>query len=231
MLKRGGPSKAMKFVMPVGFLICSGMIVGSTAMPGQQADRTGDKVDLDFWKRHWARPIPPQGKPPTAFSELESSLDPASCGTCHTRQFDDWKTTVHGRAVGPGLLGQSLTSLRHDPETAAECYSCHSPLAEQQEIYSTGSRFKRNPCFDAALQRQGVTCAVCHVRSHRRFGPPAGDSVGSDAAPDDRQPHGGAIRTAAFERAEFCMSCHQFQPGDRALNGKLLENTYNEWKS
>jgi hypothetical protein len=49
--------------------------------------------------------------------------------------------------------------------------------------------------------------------------------------PRDQAPHGGATRTPAFERGEFCMGCHQFEEGDRALNGKLLENTYNEWKS
>jgi hypothetical protein len=27
------------------------------------------------------------------------------------------------------------------------------------------------------------------------------------------------------------MGCHQFKEGERELNGKLLENTYNEWKS
>jgi hypothetical protein len=27
------------------------------------------------------------------------------------------------------------------------------------------------------------------------------------------------------------MGCHQFQPDGNALNGKLLENTYNEWKN
>jgi hypothetical protein len=34
----------------------------------------------------------------------------------------------------------------------------------------------------------------------------------------------------AFQRAEFCRSCHQFEPGDFALHGKLIENTYEEWR-
>ncbi|MEK7837433.1 MAG: hypothetical protein AAB328_05560, partial [candidate division NC10 bacterium] len=44
-------------------------------------------------------------------------------------------------------------------------------------------------------------------------------------------PHNGATRTPAFLRAEFCASCHQFPPDAFALNGKLLENTYAEWRA
>jgi len=38
-------------------------------------------------------------------------------------------------------------------------------------------------------------------------------------------------RTPAFLSSEFCQSCHQFAPDGLALNGKLLENTYAEWKA
>ena len=46
-----------------------------------------------------------------------------------------------------------------------------------------------------------------------------------------RLPHNGATRTTAYLRSEFCASCHQFEPTDLRLNGKLLENTYAEWKA
>ena len=38
-------------------------------------------------------------------------------------------------------------------------------------------------------------------------------------------------RTPACLSSEFCQSCHQFAPDGLALNGKLLENTYAEWKA
>jgi hypothetical protein len=44
-------------------------------------------------------------------------------------------------------------------------------------------------------------------------------------------PHRGARRTAAFERSEFCLGCHQFEEGGFSLNGKLLENSYQEWQA
>src|SRR5262249_48682247 len=81
------------------------------------------------------------------------------------------------------------------------------------------------------LQSKGLTCAACHVRSNQRYGPPRPDGSLESTKPPDQLSHGGATRTPAFERAEFCMGCHQFQPDGNALNGKLLENTYNEWKN
>lgn len=197
----------------------------------QQPQPWTEPAQLDFLKRHWQVPIPPQGQPPATFSALEATLDPASCGACHPTQFEDWKTTIHSRSAGPGLLGQTPSLLHDDPETAVMCYTCHAPLTEQQEVYQTNSQLKKNPRFDASLQRQGLTCAGCHVRNYQRFGPPRRDGSLEGTIPRDQAPHGGATRTPAFERAEFCMGCHQFEEGDRALKGKLLENTYNEWKS
>jgi hypothetical protein len=78
------------------------------------------------------------------------------------------------------------------------------------------------------LREQGLVCAVCHVRQHARFGPPKRP----EAPPSPPVlPHGGVTRTAAFERSEFCMGCHQFEEDGFALSGKLLENTHEEWKA
>ena len=44
-------------------------------------------------------------------------------------------------------------------------------------------------------------------------------------------PHDGWTSTAAFGDSRFCASCHQFPEAGFALNGKLLENTYVEWKA
>jgi hypothetical protein len=38
-------------------------------------------------------------------------------------------------------------------------------------------------------------------------------------------------RTPAFLASEFCRSCHQFERGGLRLNGKLVQNTYEEWKA
>ncbi|HJP19365.1 MAG TPA: hypothetical protein QF468_12015, partial [Nitrospinota bacterium] len=61
----------------------------STAQPS-----IGWAVDFSF-EKHWKFPISPQGPPPKNFSDLESSLDPDDCGTCHETQYEDWQTSRH----------------------------------------------------------------------------------------------------------------------------------------
>lgn len=219
---------AIKSVVIAAFIIV--VTVLATHHRQQQQQETTDP-QLDFLEKHWRKPVPLQGKPPAGFSKLEASLDPASCGVCHRQQFEDWQTTIHSRSIGAGLLGQLPTMLKEEPETALSCYGCHAPLAEQQDLQQVGDSFKRNPRFDRALQSHGLTCAGCHVRRHERFGPPRRDGSIEEKLPRKEVPHGGAIRTPAFERSEFCIGCHQFQEGERELNGKYLENTFNEWKS
>jgi hypothetical protein len=198
------------------------VIVGATAPAGGDAG-----VDQAFLDRHWRRPIPPQGVAPARFSPLEKSLAPGSCGTCHPAQLADWRTSLHARSMGPGVSGQLVGMWRSDPESARLCLSCHAPLGEQQP-YTDGG--KANAVFDADLQRVGIACAGCHVRRHERFGPPRRDGSIGSAAPRESLPHNGVTRTTAFQRSAFCASCHQFATDDLALNGKLLENTYEEWK-
>lgn len=114
------------------------------------------------------------------------------------------------------------------------CYRCHAPFTEQQEKRQVKGdrrvRVRKNPAFMAALQTKGLICVACHVRKYQVFGPPKRDGSLENSRPPFQLPHRGAIRTPAFERAEFCKGCHQFESDGYALNGKLLENTYNEWK-
>jgi hypothetical protein len=198
------------------------LTVGASTPAG--GDAAADKA---FLERHWRTPIPPQGAAPARFSAVEKSLAPASCGSCHPAQFADWKASFHARSMGPGVVGQLVGMWRDDPATARLCLTCHAPLAEQQPYTERGVS---NRAFDAELQHTGVTCAVCHVRRHERFGPPRRDGSIAPAASGQSLPHNGVTRTPAFRQSEFCASCHQFKADDFALNGKLLENTYEEWK-
>jgi hypothetical protein len=203
------------------------------AQPGSAQQPGGADADpLAFLSRHWQLPIPLQGKPPARFSPLEASLHPESCATCHPAQFADWRTSFHARAMGPGVKGQLIEMLASDPASALQCYTCHAPLTEQQErLAEPGGRYPANHAFDAKLQTAGLTCAGCHVREHQRFGPPRRDGSLGDDALRTALPHGGVTRTPAFLRSEFCKDCHQFPADGYALNGKLLENTYNEWRA
>ena len=185
----------------------------------------------DFLRRHWRQPLAPQGPPPARFSPVEASLQPESCGTCHPAQHADWTTSLHAASMGPGVAGQLVEMLESDPPSAQSCLTCHAPLAEQSPLVAVGAAPRPNPEYDRALAAKGLACAACHVRAHERFGPPRRDGSVASASPRDTLPHDGVTRTAAFLRSEFCQGCHQFTPDGFALNGKLLENTYNEWRA
>jgi cytochrome c554/c'-like protein len=187
--------------------------------------------DREFLARHWRRPIPLQGEPPEAFSALERSLQPEDCGTCHQAQFADWKNSTHSRSMGPGIEGQLVEMAKSDPASARSCPACHAPLAEQAIDTLGPDGWGPNSFLDERLRHKGLVCAGCHVRAHQRFGPPRRDGTGP--TPDTRPtlPHNGFTASSAFLRSEFCASCHQFAPDGFALNGKLLENTFKEWRA
>src|SRR6266511_3075735 len=158
----------------------------------------------DFLRRHWRPPLAPQGPPPARFSPLEASLHPEACGTCHSVQFADWRESTHAAATGPGLEGQLVEMFEGDPRSALGCLTCHAPLAEQSPLVAEGNEVRPNPAHDGSL---------------------------ASGVPRQTLPHNGVTRTPAFLKSEFCGSCHQFAPDGFALNSKLLENTYNEWKA
>ncbi|NMG45563.1 hypothetical protein GPA22_17755 [Aromatoleum toluvorans] len=186
--------------------------------------------DQSFLKQHWARPLAPQGTPPAGFGPLEVSLAPSACGQCHVRQFEDWQTALHSKAMGPGLVGQLQEMDAGAVDDHQACLRCHAPLAEQQtdlQQFLAGTRTAPSRP-DGAAFTDGLTCAGCHVRQNQRFGPARRD--GSGPAAGVVLPHDGWQVAAAFEDSRFCAACHQFEPDGYSLNGKLLENTYEEWR-
>lgn len=187
-----------------------------------------------FLARHWARPLAPQfaAAAGSGAPSALATLDPAACGTCHAAQHADWRGSLHSRAMGPGVAGQLVTLAADDPAAAESCIRCHAPLAEQADALATSLSTDVPPGQDAAvrLDEHGLLCAGCHLRAGKVYGPLRRD--GSAPAGDTAAwPHQGWTGARAFEDANFCAPCHQFEPGDYALNGKLLENTVEEWKS
>ncbi|MBL8450588.1 MAG: hypothetical protein JNM32_11815 [Dechloromonas sp.] len=192
-----------------------------------------------FLAKHWSRPLAPQGKAPENFGPQEASLAPADCGNCHAEQYRDWQTALHAQAMGPGLMGQLVNMAAEARAEHQDCIRCHAPLAEQADSLATAiaaagqvnSGRREKNAAPPGLHQQGLICAACHLRAHERFGPPRRDGSVPDAAQRAALPHGGFTATDAFTDSRFCAACHQFEPGEFALNGKLLENTYDEWKT
>lgn len=160
---------------------------------------------------YWTLPVPPQGTAPDNYVELTKDLSPATCGLCHVRQFREWSSSLHARSAGGGLLGQLPA---FDRETQLSCLNCHAPGSEQQALFLAA---------DAGEVRSlsGVDCVACHVRGHRRHG--------ADFKPIT--PHGRVEALPLFKDSAFCSPCHQFPDWGERVNGKLLENTEQEWRA
>lgn len=221
-------SRGAARVLPI--LLCGLLVAcGESVAPPVAPSAVQDAIET-FLERHWARPLAPQGAVPAGFSTQETALDPDACGRCHVQQFNDWTTSLHAKAMGPGVLGQLLDMAPDAIEDHQACIRCHAPLAEQATSLSEAIARPRGAGGQALPHERGLTCAACHVRQHQRFGPPRRDGTAPRAG-DKGLPHGGWKASAAFEDSRFCAACHQFGEGDFALNGKFLENTYEEWKA
>jgi hypothetical protein len=234
-LDRSGTKKAVGYFFFIGLLLVGPP--GCDKVP-EPAQKSGEAQPFDgvesFLKEYWARPLRAQGTPPARLSPLEASLDPRACGTCHVAQLNDWRGSLHARAMGPGILGQLADMKSSDRDEHQECIRCHAPLAEQADSLAAAlaSRGGLADASQGALQplhQDGVMCAACHVRGYQWYGPPRRD--GSQADDSAKLPHGGWTSSVAFGNSRFCAACHQFPEDGYALNGKLLENTYEEWKA
>jgi len=191
--------------------------------------------NISFW--YWNRPFS-LGR--------EMPLSPEKCGSCHTLQFVYWKESLHSRSMSPGFLGQvgvNSFQVLHNPEFAEGCYFCHGPAIEQAELIKAtenrkpeggevlGTEYKENPFFDQEIKLSGVSCPVCHVREGKVYGPPpSGNLIVSMKSSDVKEEmHPSFVPSSFFEKGEFCAACHQLDTGYK-LNGKVLVNTYKEWK-
>jgi len=115
---------------------------------------------------------------PIAFTSNPAGLESlraSECGGCHVEIYREWSKSMHARAwTDPYFQADFVFD-----GSQQVCLNCHIPLQNQQENLVTGFRdrarfkplLKKNPDFDAGLQQEGVTCAVCHVRDNYIIGP------------------------------------------------------------
>ncbi|MFZ5555926.1 MAG: multiheme c-type cytochrome [Pseudomonadota bacterium] len=216
------------------------LLIGADPGPRAAGEATGAKAAAadapvaQFLARHWARPLASQGLPPPQVEAHGIGLAPRTCAACHAPQFEDWRASLHSRAMGPGVLGQ-LADVPADARDEHQiCLRCHAPLREQADSLAAALAGQAPAAAGAAarepLHEQGLVCAACHVRGYTWYGPPRRD--GSAPVGDlSRWPHNAWEASPAFSDSRFCAACHQFESDGYALNGKLLENTYEEWRA
>jgi hypothetical protein len=125
---------------------------------------------------------------PRGLAPVDAGVGPMSakaCVGCHADAHAEWARSRHGLAWTNAILQREYKDKPMD-----WCVHCHAPLPQQlAEVHAGGG----------ALANEGVTCAVCHVRSGRMLARThrEGSPHDTDARPD----YGGPA---------FCGGCHQF---------------------
>lgn len=149
----------------------------------------------------YAHAIPYQRVP-----EGLDSLKAESCGTCHQAIYEEWKSSVHAHAVEDPFF----QAYWKKDDNIWVCLNCHAPLENQQPTLIRDIPRNRvekatqepNPRFDAAYQRESITCAACHVRDGVILGP----------FEDSAAPHPTKF-DPTFRTAQICYRCHNVVSG------------------
>ncbi|MGN0920768.1 MAG: hypothetical protein ACI4NJ_03455 [Cellvibrio sp.] len=233
-------STVQKIFLPIALLAITIVFALYLFTPSnkESADKTeimpqsvsrSELVIEQFLEQHWHHPIAPQGSPPPHYSAIEASLDPQNCAACHQTQFAHWKNSLHSQTMTAGILWQFDLL---PPAEISSCLNCHAPLAEQRALIAkelNWSNAPKSPVPDYVpdtLAHQGLVCASCHVRNHQRFGPEPQKEIDESTLA-----HGGFTVSDAFSNSRFCSSCHQFPESGPRTNGKLREDTFNQWQA
>ena len=140
------------------------------------------------------------------------------CGKCHETIYAEWKSSTHAHA---------LSDLQYQAELAKPdsprwlCLNCHTPLEAQRAKITVGlvdndvmrPVERPNPHFDPKLQKEAVTCAVCHLRLGEDGKSYILGPNGSEHAPHPVQKDPERLRSV-------CLRCHD--PTGDAITPNLL---------
>ncbi len=217
-------SQAVRLLM-LGSVILWTMSEADVFSAGREVDHsvmTGDRFPADF-------------------------TDPATCGGCHQRQFEEWTGTAHALALrDPLYQGELNKAFRSAGRTVTGlCDGCHSPAG-----IATGETATPGITGLGPVALAGVSCDICHSISDlgRPAAPTDGPGNGSIVLSpgEDRQganvlvKHGSSTPTDGcgkgfhacreselFTRSELCAGCHQRYQQE---TGFPLVSTYAEWQ-
>lgn len=153
---------------------------------------------------------------PMAVTSIPPGLDSlraSECGECHAEIYREWSKSMHAQAWTDPYYQIDFVF----DGSQQICLNCHIPLQNQQENLVIGFRdrqrfkpiLKKNPDFDAELQQEGVTCAVCHVRDNYIIGPYG----------DTEAPHPSRYDPAMTDGLGVCRKCH-------VVSGKRWDTFY-----
>ena len=151
------------------------------------------------------------------------SLKAESCGQCHQAIYEEWKSSIHANAYQDPFFHAYWAKDKH----SWVCLNCHAPLENQQASLIKGIPRDRvekahqepNPQFDPEYQKEGITCAACHVRDGVILGP----------FEDSAAPHPTKF-DPNFRTAQVCYRCHNVISGPAQFYNVGPCGTYAEYE-
>jgi hypothetical protein len=151
------------------------------------------------------------------------SLRAESCGACHREIYEEWKASIHAQA----FVDPFFQAYWKRDGNIWVCLNCHTPLENQQPTLIKEiprGRVERavqepNPHYDAAYQKEAITCAACHVRDGVILGP-YDDSVAPHPTKFD----------PSFRTTQVCYRCHNVQSGPAQFYNVGPCGTYAEYE-
>jgi hypothetical protein len=163
------------------------------------------------------------------------NLEAETCGGCHTEIYEEWSISTHRRAWKQDAQFMAELEKSRTGSTAEDsskddvgwmCVTCHTPVTNQLERVVVGLRdgnigkpiYRKNPSYNPRLQKEAITCATCHVRNGKVYGP-YGDT---DA------PHPTA-KDPSLRDSSTCTECHQAEAHWPSRSLACFFSTGEEW--
>lgn len=121
----------------------------------------------------------------------------AQCGNCHEAIYEEWRASMHGRAMSDPLF------LKPRVENKEECIRCHAPVPLREVDFDT-------PIARLDRREDAVSCLTCHQAGGNVTGPLEGLSGACRPIADRDQTN--VVR--------MCFGCHnQHDTGTEWLSG------------
>jgi len=170
--------------------------------------------------------------PPSMAVNRDALLDPATCGQCHRKQYEEWSTSMHAYAADDPIFLAMNQRGQREAGLGDFCVKCHAPMAVRTGATSDGLNLASLP-----QSLKGVTCYFCHSvdaveGTHDNPLRLATDGVlrGPFADPVSNPAHSSSYSMLhdrdRLESARLCGACHDIVNG----HGTQLERTFAEWQ-
>jgi hypothetical protein len=188
--------------------------------------------------------------PATVHAQIQMTPEtpPETCGTCHVKQYQEWKDSWMGRALATPtmVMMQRLYMATAKHADAAYCLRCHSPLMEP---LGKTEQILQEVLF-GEVKSQSISCTGCHLISELTFDPNDPASVSHNnpnekfrvSLPKEgemitffgpiRGAESPAHKTAYrdfFRRSEMCATCHEYNNSGSGGNTPCCTQ-YSTWR-